>query len=52
MEENMKIVSFDIYCKSCKHKSKEDYEDPCNECLHEPARQYSHKPLNYEEDKK
>lgn len=52
MEENMKIVRFDMYCKSCKHKSKEDYEDPCNECLHEPARQYSHKPINYEEDKK
>ena len=47
--ENMKIVEFDKYCKTCQHGKKKESEDPCYECLAEPARQYSHKPLKYEE---
>lgn len=46
--ENMKIVKFDEYCKTCQHEKKKETEVPCYECLAEPARQYSHKPLKYE----
>lgn len=49
MEENMKIVEFEVYCPKCKHKNVDDFEDPCNDCLNCPARQYSHKPINFEE---
>ena len=49
MDENMKLVEFDKYCPTCQNKNTEDSEDPCNECLAEGARQYSHKPLRYVE---
>lgn len=47
MEENMKEVRFDQYCSTCEHKKLPEAEDPCDECLSNPGRQYSHKPLNY-----
>lgn len=47
----MKEVYYDQYCDSCKHKDVPEAEDPCHDCLNEPARQYSHKPAKYEEDK-
>lgn len=49
MEENLKEVRFDIYCKTCKHWELPDEEDPCNECLAIPANNNSHKPVCYEE---
>ncbi len=45
----MKEVYFDKYCKSCKHSNVAEDANPCNECLSEPARVYSHKPIRYEE---
>lgn len=50
MEENMKIVEYDKYCPKCKHADLDVSESPCYECLEHPARQYSRKPLNFEED--
>ena len=47
-EENMKIVEFEKYCKTCVHKDIAESEHPCFECLDEPAVQYSHKPIKYE----
>ncbi|NLD50544.1 MAG: hypothetical protein GX660_25665 [Clostridiaceae bacterium] len=44
-----KIVYFWDYCHKCKHKSVKDYDDPCDECLHNPTNEDSHKPINYEE---
>lgn len=46
---NMKEVYYEQYCKTCEHSSKAESEEPCNECLSEPARQNSHKPIKYEE---
>lgn len=48
MEENMKEVRFDRYCKLCKHKDLDEKMDPCNECLEVPAREGSVKPEHYE----
>lgn len=44
-----KEVDFAKYCKKCRHFDTQEYEDPCNECLENPAMQDSHKPLNFEE---
>lgn len=47
-----KEVYFEKYCRTCKWISKPEIEDPCNECLSNPSNEDSHKPVNYEEDKK
>ena len=49
MDEGYKEVYFYEYCKSCKFKDLKDTEDPCNECLGEPANLQSHKPVKYKE---
>ena len=48
MEQEYKEVYFDKYCKSCKHWSEKDTDEPCNECLSNPSNSYSHKPINWE----
>lgn len=48
MEDTYKEVYFDQYCKTCKHLSKKEEEEPCAECLNEPVNLYSHKPVNWE----
>lgn len=52
MEQNYKEVRFDWYCQSCKHKDLGEDVEPCAECLTETVNLYSHKPVNYDEDKK
>jgi len=49
-EENMadKFVDFYTYCKACKHKDKNENDDPCNDCLNEPVNEDSHKPWYFE----
>lgn len=49
MEDQYKEVYF-TYCNTCKHRDKNETDDPCNECLTNFMRLYSHKPINYEED--
>lgn len=44
-----KEVRFDLYCHKCKHKEKDDYEEPCFSCLGEPVKEYSHIPVNWKE---
>ena len=48
-EENMKIVNYEKYCKTCKNEKESPDSDVCNECLSEPARHYTSKPLKWEE---
>ena len=47
-----KEVYFGHYCKQCEYWDTDDYKDPCDECLSNPGRLYSHKPLNYKEKEK
>lgn len=47
-----KEVYFHEYCEKCKHKDVNDVDEPCNECLDTPINLYSHKPVNYKEEKK
>lgn len=52
MINEYKEVYFHQYCKLCKHFNKQDTDDPCDECLDEPVNLYSHKPVNWEENRK
>jgi hypothetical protein len=45
MDEGMKEVRFDIYCETCEYKDLKDEDEPCCDCLDEPANQHSHKPV-------
>ena len=50
MESNLHIVSFDMYCPSCKNVNKSQNEEPCDTCLSIPAREDSRKPEKWEEN--
>ena len=43
-------VRFDIYCKNCLYRDKNEEDDPCDECLENPVNAYSHKPVYYKEE--
>ena len=47
-----KDVNFYDYCKTCKHRDKDDYESPCNECLIKPVRDGTFVPIYWEGKKK
>lgn len=49
IEQEYKEVAFYKYCETCKHFTSEDSVETCNECLDNPIRQYSEKPVKYEE---
>lgn len=49
MEETYKEVYFDKYCQKCVNEKLKEDEEPCYECLHNPANLYSHKPVKFEE---
>lgn len=51
MEYKDKIVYFEDYCQKCKYVNKKVDEEPCYECIGVAAREYSHKPIKFEEDK-
>lgn len=51
MEDIYKEVRFDEYCQKCEHEDVDEAEDPCDECLSNPANAYSCKPVNFEEKK-
>lgn len=52
MEDGMKEVYFNEYCPKCRYADKQEAEDPCYDCLTEPAMQYSHKPACFISDGK
>lgn len=45
-----KEVYFWEYCPKCAYKDNKEDEEPCNECLYEPWRFDSHKPLMFKEE--
>lgn len=49
MEERLKIVEYEKYCGRCVHSDRDPWDDPCDECLGVPAREYSHRPVNFKE---
>lgn len=47
--DGYKEVYFDQYCPSCQYGKTAETEDPCYDCLQEPANLNSHKPVKYKE---
>lgn len=50
MDDNYKIVRFDIYCPKCLYEDMDESKEPCRTCLAIPARQNSERPEKYQED--
>lgn len=56
-ESSLKMVRFDLYCKSCDHYSQKfpkenissEAQEPCNTCLEISAREGTRKPEYYKE---
>lgn len=46
--DGFKVVDF-TYCHWCKNKDLPENQEPCEECLSTPMRQYSRKPEKFEE---
>lgn len=51
MESNLKEVYFGAYCPKCVHKDVAEADEPCFDCLAEPANVDSHKPVKWVEGK-
>lgn len=49
MEDQYKIVLFDLWCPKCKYRDKKEEQEPCNECLEQPVNLDSTKPINWKE---
>lgn len=49
MADDIRIVNYSLYCKTCKHLELDGTEEPCDECLSMPVNTYTEKPVNYEE---
>ena len=52
MTELMKEVDFHTYCPTCLYRNEEE-SDPykhCNDCLTVPAREGTHKPVEFQKD--
>lgn len=45
MELYEREVRFDLYCKTCKYRTKPEHEDPCNDCMDTPVRRETSVPL-------
>lgn len=45
----MKFVAYDEYCSRCVYKDEPEDIRECFECLSEPVRENSRKPLNFKE---
>ena len=51
-ENQEREVRFDLYCKTCMHKDESvEWNGTCDQCLSEPVRYDSEKPVKYEQDK-
>ena len=48
MENQMKFVEFDVYCKKCKYRDRDENLNPCCDCLEIPARENTHIPEYWE----
>lgn len=48
MKGDKKEVYYNKHCKTCKHLAKEEWEEPCNQCLTQGWNIDSHKPTKWE----
>lgn len=50
MDNTYKEVYFDQYCNKCVNEHTDESDDPCYDCLATPARENSHRPINFKEN--
>ena len=43
-DSELKLVRFDIWCKTCKYHERKEKYDPCNECLETGMREGTSQP--------
>lgn len=48
MENDIQMVDFKKYCKTCKYEKTKEIKDPCNECLDVGAREGTCRPERWE----
>lgn len=48
MDAELKEVEFEKYCEKCTHWDKEDWVDPCSECVCTCYREGTEVPLHYD----
>lgn len=51
MNNNLKEVDFEKYCKNCKYGELEEFKDPCNECLESGMNEETSRPVCWKEKK-
>lgn len=49
MEIRDKEVEFGAWCDKCEYYDKQEWEDPCDECLNSPRNEYSRRPVCFKE---
>lgn len=47
MDEDLRMVEFWRYCKTCEYKDLDENKEPCEGCLEEPWNEYTSKPINW-----
>ena len=52
MSTKVKLVEYDLFCEKCEHEEIDSTTPPCDECLGVPVRDYSHTPINFEQQDK
>ena len=48
-EKQQMMVRYDLWCSKCKHKDIKENDEPCEECLDNPVKDNSERPINFEE---
>ena len=47
MENEYQFVEFNEFCPKCKYGDLDGFQDPCNDCLTNPANYGTTKPINF-----
>ena len=48
LNESLKLVRYEKYCKLCKNILVDDSEEPCNECMDNPYADTGPIPMHFE----
>lgn len=51
-EDNLVMVNFEKYCRTCKYEKLDEFVNPCNECLEIPVNEATDKPYMWEKKEK
>ena len=49
IENNQRIVCYDIWCQKCLCKDIKENDEPCEECLDNPTNENTERPIKFKE---